>query len=61
MFPATGILSKICFLALGGIDAVLFVVAADEGVMPQTKEHLAILDLLQIQGGVIAPHEGGFD
>lgn len=38
---------------VGGIDAVLFVVAADEGVMPQTREHLAILDLLQIQGGVI--------
>jgi len=39
---------------IGGIDAVLFVVAADEGVMPQTREHLAILDLLQIQGGVVA-------
>lgn len=39
---------------IGGIDAVLFVVAADEGVMPQTREHLAILDLLQIEGGVIA-------
>ncbi len=39
---------------IGGIDAVLFVVAADEGVMPQTKEHLAILDLLQIQDGIIA-------
>ncbi len=39
---------------VGGIDAVLFVVAADEGVMPQTREHLAILDLLQIQAGVIA-------
>jgi selenocysteine-specific elongation factor len=39
---------------IGGIDAALFVVAADEGVMPQTKEHLAILDLLQIQGGVVA-------
>lgn len=39
---------------VGGIDAVLFVVAADEGVMPQTREHLAILDLLQVQGGVIA-------
>ena len=39
---------------IGGIDAALFVVAADEGVMPQTQEHLAILDLLQIQGGVIA-------
>jgi selenocysteine-specific elongation factor len=39
---------------VGGIDAALFVVAADEGVMPQTREHLAILDLLQIRGGVIA-------
>jgi selenocysteine-specific elongation factor len=39
---------------IGAIDAALFVVAADEGVMPQTKEHLAILDLLQVQGGVVA-------
>jgi selenocysteine-specific elongation factor len=39
---------------VGGIDAVLFVVAADEGVMPQTREHLAILDILQIQAGVVA-------
>ncbi len=39
---------------VGGIDAVVFVVAADEGVMPQTREHLAILDLLQIEAGVIA-------
>lgn len=39
---------------IGGIDAVLFVVAADEGVMPQTREHLAILDLLQIDAGVVA-------
>jgi len=39
---------------IGAIDAALFVVAADEGVMPQTREHLAILDLLQIQGGVVA-------
>lgn len=39
---------------VGGIDAVLFVIAADEGVMPQTREHLAILDLLQIQTGVVA-------
>ena len=38
---------------IGAIDAALFVVAADEGVMPQTREHLAILDLLQIQGGVV--------
>lgn len=39
---------------VGGIDAALFVVAADEGVMPQTREHLAILDLLAIPAGVIA-------
>jgi len=39
---------------VGGIDAVLFVVAADEGVMPQTREHLAIVDLLQIRSGVVA-------
>lgn len=38
---------------VGGIDAVLFIVAADEGVMPQTREHLAILDLLQIKTGII--------
>jgi len=38
---------------VGGIDAVLFVIAADEGVMPQTKEHLAIIDLLGIKNGII--------
>jgi selenocysteine-specific elongation factor len=38
---------------VGGIDAALLVIAADEGVMPQTREHLAILDLLQIPAGVI--------
>jgi selenocysteine-specific elongation factor len=42
---------------LAGIDAIdvaLFVVAADEGWMPQSEEHLAVLDLLGISGGVIA-------
>jgi selenocysteine-specific elongation factor len=39
---------------VGGIDLALFVVAADEGVMPQTVEHLAILDLLEVKGGVVA-------
>lgn len=39
---------------VGGIDAALFVIAADEGVMPQTREHLAILDLLQVGAGVVA-------
>ena len=38
---------------VGGIDAALLVIAADEGIMPQTKEHLAILDLLQIPAGLI--------
>ena len=39
---------------VGGIDAALLVIAADEGVMPQTREHLAILDLLKAPAGVIA-------
>ncbi|MGA9531218.1 MAG: selenocysteine-specific translation elongation factor [Anaerolineales bacterium] len=39
---------------VGGVDAALFVVAADEGVMPQTREHLAILDLLDVRYGVVA-------
>jgi len=38
---------------VGGIDAVLLVIAADEGVMPQTREHLAILDLLGLKNGLI--------
>lgn len=38
---------------VGGIDAALLVVAADEGPMPQTAEHLAILDLLQIERGLV--------
>jgi len=38
---------------VGGIDCVLFVVAADEGIMPQTREHLAIIDLLQIPSGIL--------
>lgn len=36
-----------------GIDIILFVVAADEGVMPQTIEHLAILDLIGVKNGFI--------
>jgi selenocysteine-specific elongation factor len=38
---------------VGGIDAALLVIAADEGPMPQTVEHLAILDLLGVNRGVI--------
>ncbi len=39
---------------VGGIDIALLVIAADEGIMPQTREHLAILDLLGIGTGVVA-------
>ncbi len=38
---------------VGGIDFALLVVAANEGVMPQTREHLAILDLLRVQRGIV--------
>jgi selenocysteine-specific elongation factor len=36
-----------------GMDAVLLVIAADEGPMPQTREHLAIIDLLEIDRGLV--------
>jgi selenocysteine-specific elongation factor len=38
---------------VGGIDLALLIVAANEGVMPQTREHLAILDLLEIKRGIV--------
>ncbi|MBP6874476.1 MAG: selenocysteine-specific translation elongation factor [Candidatus Eisenbacteria bacterium] len=38
----------------GGIDLILFVIAADEGVMPQTREHMDIIDLLGVEHGVVA-------
>lgn len=37
----------------GGIDLVLLVIAADEGVMPQTREHLSMLELLGIRQGIV--------
>ena len=39
---------------VGGIDLALLVVAADESVMPQTREHLAILDILRVKRGLVA-------
>ncbi len=38
----------------GGIDLVVLVIAADEGIMPQSREHLAICNLLGIKSGIIA-------
>jgi len=38
---------------VGGIDLALLIIAADEGVMPQTREHLAILDLLHVDKGIV--------
>jgi selenocysteine-specific elongation factor len=37
-----------------GVDAMMLVIAADEGVMPQTREHLDILDLLGVKRGLVA-------
>ncbi|MCP4715674.1 MAG: selenocysteine-specific translation factor, partial [Deltaproteobacteria bacterium] len=39
---------------VGGIDAVLLIIAADEGVMPQTREHLDICKILSIKQGIVA-------
>lgn len=45
---------KTMLAGVGGIDAALLVIAADEGPMPQTVEHLAIVDLLRVRRGAIA-------
>ena len=39
---------------VGGIDLALLIVAANEGVMPQTREHLDILNLLEVTRGIVA-------
>ncbi|MBI2562068.1 MAG: selenocysteine-specific translation elongation factor [candidate division NC10 bacterium] len=45
---------KTMLAGVGGIDLVILVIAADEGVMPQTREHLHICELLQVQRGLVA-------
>lgn len=44
---------KNALAGIGGIDIVLMVVAGDEGIMPQTREHLNILELLDIKNGIV--------
>ncbi|HEV8663212.1 MAG TPA: selenocysteine-specific translation elongation factor [Candidatus Methylomirabilis sp.] len=45
---------KTMLAGVGGIDLVILVIAADEGIMPQTREHLHICRLLQIPRGLVA-------
>jgi selenocysteine-specific elongation factor len=45
---------KTMLAGVGGIDLALLVIAADEGVMPQTREHLDICDLMRIGKGLVA-------
>jgi selenocysteine-specific elongation factor len=46
-------LIKNMLAGVGGMDIVMLVIAADEGIMPQTREHLAICDLLHVKRGLI--------
>ena len=46
-------LVKNMLAGVGGVDLAMLIVAADEGVMPQTREHLAILDLLRVDRGLV--------
>jgi len=45
---------KTMLAGVGGIDLVILVIGADEGVMPQTREHLHICEMLQVQRGLVA-------
>ncbi len=45
---------KTMLAGVGGIDLVILVIAADEGMMPQTREHLHICELLQVKRGLVA-------
>ena len=44
---------KNMLMGVSGIDLALLIVAADEGIMPQTREHLAILDLVRVERGIV--------
>ena len=44
---------KHMIMGAGGFDIALLIVAADEGIMAQTREHLAILDLLEVRNGIV--------
>ena len=44
---------KNMLMGIGGIDFVLLVIGLDEGVMPQTREHFQILDMLDIKKGIM--------
>ena len=46
-------LVKNMLAGVGGVDLAMLIVAADEGVIPQTREHLAILDLLRVERGLV--------
>ncbi len=41
-----------------GIDVAILVIAADEGIMPQTREHLLVLEQLRVPAGVAVHHQG---
>ena len=53
MCRATSASSKTCLPASAASTGHLLIIAANEGVMPQTREHLAILDLLGIEKGIV--------
>ena len=52
---------KNMLVGAGGIDIAMVVIAVDEGVMPQTREHLAILSLLGIRKGVLVLTKGDLE
>ena len=52
--PVTSASSRTCSRASGAVDVALLVVAANEGWMPQSEEHLRILELLGVRHGLVA-------